>query len=205
MMPRPLRELASAVRLRQLLRVDRSPIDTVPMDGFAIGLSERFLLLHLVEQTIQLNGYTVLRLEDIADWGEHPYRPFVLQALRGRGEVMRPLDDLPLDHHRAVFAGVKDRWPLVAIHTEEVDSHRCWIGRVLTCGKQGVTLRKINPLAQWIETEQFPYRHITRIDWEGLYEQALWQVHTGQPQAAGPIPSPIRVNGKVKLDPECLL
>ena len=41
MMPRSLKELARAVQRRQLVRIERAPIDTVPLDGFALGLSDR--------------------------------------------------------------------------------------------------------------------------------------------------------------------
>jgi hypothetical protein len=175
------------------------------MDGFAIGLSDRFLLLHLVEQTIQLNGYTVMRLADITSWEDHPYGEFVLQALRGRGEAVRPLDSFPLDDHATVLGTVKERWPLVAIHTEKADSTRCWIGRVVDCSAEELVLRKINPLAQWIELERFRYRDITRIDWGGLYEQALWEVNSGEPSTAGRKAGPIKVNGKVSFDPQGMI
>lgn len=202
-MPRSLKELARAVQRRQLVRIERAPIDTVPLDGFALGLSDRYLLVQHVEQTVQLNGYMVVRLEDISSWQHHPFRDFVQQALGGRREEMQPLDKFPLEDLGQVLNAVKVRAPLVAIHTEKVDSHRCWIGKIASVTEHSLFLRKISAMAQWIEMERFRLRDITRIDWGGLYEQALWEVNASAPPSVPRTSTsgPIHINGKVSIDP----
>ncbi|MFO0957793.1 MAG: hypothetical protein U0800_10095 [Isosphaeraceae bacterium] len=198
-MSRPRRDLADAVRIRQLIRIDRSPVDMLPIDGFALGISRRFLLVQHVESTIQLNGYMVLRLEDIAGWGDHPFADFMHQALRIRREIPRWLDHVPLNSYAAMFQAVGAEFPLVAIHTELVDPSRCWIGRVERTTRQVLTLKKLSPSAQWIESEKFHFRDITKVDFGGYYERALWEVVTNRPDGA-PI-LPIKVNGKVAIEP----
>jgi len=121
------------------------------------------------------------------------------QALRIRREVPRWLDHFPLNSSAALFQAVAAEFPLVAIHTELLDPNRCWIGRVEKTTRQVLTIQKLSPSAQWIESQKFPFRDITKFDFGGYYERALWEVVTNRADGAPVLP--IKVNGKVAIEP----
>src|SRR5437016_3388372 len=59
-------EIADFVGQDVVVRVDRKPIDENLLDGFVVGISDKLLLLHVVDgSTLLLNGYSTVRLSDI--------------------------------------------------------------------------------------------------------------------------------------------
>ena len=83
-------------------------------------------------------------------------------------------------------------FPLVTIHREQVDPTVCWIGRVLRVERSRVSLLEINPDAGWEDKPQtYSLREITRVNFDGDYESALYLVARDS-TSANQAPKPTR-------------
>lgn len=69
---------------------------------------------------------------------------------------------------------VQEGYPLITIHREKVDNTVCYVGRVKRLKSKTFTLYAIDTQAVWYGTRRFRYKDVTRIDFGGLYEKALW-------------------------------
>ncbi len=69
-----------------------------------------------------------------------------------------------------------EQFPLVTIHRESMDDSVCYIGKVAKFTPKTVTLDKIDPAAEWNESTRYNLKDITRVDFGGGYENALWEV-----------------------------
>jgi hypothetical protein len=67
-------------------------------------------------------------------------------------------------------------FPLVTIHRETIDPSICQIGRVVWADKIWVSLHEIDPHAKWEQQQQYRLSEITRVDFGGAYEEALYLV-----------------------------
>jgi hypothetical protein len=76
-------------------------------------------------------------------------------------------------------------FPLVTIHREEKERSACWVGRVVDLSEGRLTLLEIGPGASW-DRELHSYRlnEITRVDFGGDYENALYLIGEGEYQHA---------------------
>jgi hypothetical protein len=117
--------------------------------------------------------------------GPDPYSEFAESALKQRGErrpkkprvSVKSIEDLLLSAGRA--------FPLVTIHREQVDPDVCWIGQVLGVEHGRVSLLEINPDATWDENPaEFTIGEITRVNFGGDYEDALFLVGGNPPSTA---------------------
>jgi hypothetical protein len=184
MSERSLSRLAEAKRLRHFLRFSRR-FEKSSIRGYVLDIGPRFFLLSLVSDRIWFDGFECFRVADVKGIGPDPYNAFVESALRQRGErrPKRPrvsvesIDDLLLSAGRA--------FPLVTIHREQVDPNVCWIGRVLGVEYGRVSLREIKPDATWDDNPtEFKVSEITRVNFGGDYENALFLVGRNPPSTA---------------------
>jgi hypothetical protein len=65
----------------------------------------------------------------------------------------------------------------VTIHPKEQYAGTCCIGREARFSDGRVEFRAIDPEAGWIDDDEgYELAGITRVDFGGQYEEALWQV-----------------------------
>lgn len=145
-------------------------------DGCVVGLSDDWVLIHRLSDTFVLDGYEVLRTGDIRSIEKMPAAEVAHRALTLRGYAPTPLPELDLTSISPLLASANALYPLITIELETRWSDICFIGIVERLGRKNLWLKKIDPRAKWIETEKFPLRDITQVDFGGGYEQALWMV-----------------------------
>lgn len=176
--------LAEGMRLRRFLRFSRR-FEKSSIRGYVLDVGPRFFLLTLVSDRIWFDGFECFRVADVKGIGPDPYSTFVESALRQRGErtpkkprvSVKSIEDLLLSAGRA--------FPLVTIHREQIDPDVCWIGRVLGVEQGRVSLLEINPDATWDDSPtEFKLSEITRVNFGGDYENALFVVGGHPPKAA---------------------
>jgi len=174
--------LAEAMRLRRFVRFSRRFEDS-RIRGYVLDVGPRFFLLSLVSDRIWFDGFECFRIADVKGVGPDPYSRFVESALKRRGELrpkkprvsVKSIDDLLLSAGRA--------FPLVTIHREQIEPNVCWIGRVQDVDRGRVSLLEINPDATWDENpNEFKLSEITRVNFGGDYENALFLVGGGPPK-----------------------
>ena len=159
----------------QIVRIDRTPEIEDEIDGYVVGVSELFVMLHALDPDLMnLNGYIVLRAEDI-----HRYRVrddgefFLNRALKLKGIQPVPQPNIGLSSYSTLLASANTHFSLITIHREIMDAETCFIGRVQKLTEKTVTLEEINPAAKWERTRRYNFKDITRIDFGGGYEEAL--------------------------------
>lgn len=143
--------------------------------GFVLARSETLVLLQILTDRIDLDGYEVLRTADItAATDRFPRQEFYARglALKGIGPDREPpveITDMP----RAV-ASIGGRFPLVSISRERAHPDEIAVGRVCGVGKTGFALQWITPSAVLEERTSFQrFAGITRLQFGGEYERTL--------------------------------
>jgi len=173
-------ELEKAQTRNNLVRIFREELDGPDnwSDGFIIDANEDMVLLQLVDDSIRLNGYQILFLEDISDFVHPaPFNDFQKKVLELRQEeVQNP--EIELGELNQVLLSISEDYGLVTLHREELESDSCEIGRVVKADDVSFELEEIGSDARWFdETYEYDLYDITRIEFGGAYEEALLLVN----------------------------
>ena len=154
-------------------------------DGYVVGMSDRFVLIHNVLEHALLNGYTVFPLRELRSV-KILTQNVLHRALQLKGEHGAIPNGIVLDDWHSLLASADAHFPLVTVHAERRYAGTCYIGRVANIKKRSVVLREINPDARWITIrEPYRFKDITQVDFGGRYEAALWQVAQSESTNAG--------------------
>lgn len=180
-------EIAEATRERILTRLWRENIEAGHFDGYVLDATPELLLLAVVNGAIRLDGFAVLRTADLTDVQvPTPYHDFQQRALELRGESPT-VPEIDLTSFVSVIRSAASRFPLITVRCEVEHSDSCYIGRVLDLNDERLLLTYIDPNARWDldRPDRFLIADITRIDFGGQYEDALYRVG-GEPTRTDP-------------------
>jgi hypothetical protein len=154
--------------------------------GYVVGVGATFALFHMVEtDTMRLNGYTALPLTEICKV-RLLENEFVHRALRMKEMRATPQPDILLLDFPGLLSSANTVFPLVTVHPDKKWPGTCHIGRVERVTKKSVTLYEIDPQAHWDGPGTYRFKDITRVDFGGGYEDALWQLSEPVGRAAAP-------------------
>lgn len=173
-------ELEKAQTRNNLVRIFREELDGPDnwSDGFIIDANEDMVLLQLVDDSIRLNGYQILFLEDISDFVHPaPFNDFQKKVLELRQEETQN-PDIELGDLNEILLNITEEFGLVTLHREELESDSCEIGRIVKADEVSFELEEIGSDARWFdETYEYDLYDITRIEFGGAYEDALLLVN----------------------------
>ena len=176
-------ELVDAMRGRALIRFSRR-FESSKIRGYVLDVGPQFFLLALVSDRIWFDGYECFRTTDVRDLKHDPYANFAEAALKKRGERRLKKPRVGVANIENLLLSAGKAFPLVTIHREQVDPDVCWIGRVQGVDQGRVSLLEIGPDAIWEDTpEEYRIKEITRVNFGGDYENALYLVG-GEPTVA---------------------
>ncbi|WP_421851034.1 hypothetical protein [Marinomonas sp.] len=169
-------ELEKARTRNNVVRIFREELDGPDgwTDGFVVDANEEMVLLQLVDDSVRLNGYQILFLEDISDFAHPaPFNDFQKKVLALRGEeVVDP--EVELDDLAVLLIDISEEFGLVTLHREEIEPDSCEIGRVVRADAVTYELEEIGSDARWFDdTFEYDLYDITRIEFGGAYEDAL--------------------------------
>jgi hypothetical protein len=164
-----------------------SPFEEGSTTGYVLDIGPEFFLLLLIDDDMRFNGFQCLRLRDVRKLqapAEHA--SFYEAALRARNESIEKKPRVRLDNVSEILRSANKAFPLVTIHREKVNPDVCHIGRITRIDESKILLLEIDPDAVW-DTEPTEYRlkEITRVDFGGGYEEALFLVG-GAPKITKP-------------------
>ncbi len=172
-----LKALRAAQRRKIIVQVARHELEPPEyfMHGFVLDCSPAFVLMQVISDRLDLDGYEVLRTPDITFMdSEFPQRRFYEQAL-GLKQI-RPVlpEGIDLSSPRALLRSVEDHYPLIVIHREWAVFEECEVGRIKMAADETYTLKYISPTAEWLDDDQvYAYEDITRVAFDGTYENTL--------------------------------
>ncbi|REG86526.1 hypothetical protein [Marinomonas pollencensis] len=169
-------ELEKARNRNNVVRIFREELDGPDSwtDGFVVDANEEMVLLQLVDDSVHLNGYQILFLEDISDFVHPaPFNDFQKRVLAIREEqVVDP--EVDLEDLAVLLIDISEEYGLVTLHREEVEADSCEIGRVVRADAVTYELEEIGSDARWFDdTFEYDLYDITRIEFGGSYEEAL--------------------------------
>jgi hypothetical protein len=176
-----LASLRSLQKARTMVRIARPEIEPGHVDGFIVGCSSRLVAVAILNDEVHPNGFNVFARSQLTKLrAPAPYAGFQSRVLRLRGERPPRLPKLDLASWRSLVTGAARRFPLVTLHAERVDPDVCFIGRPTGLSSRGGTLVTVDPHGAWerdqAEWHHFKWTDITRVDFGGGYEEALFMV-----------------------------
>ena len=164
------------IRSQYLVRFRRKPLDGSPLYGFVLACSETLTLLHLLEtSTYTLNGYSVIRNEDVSLYAvyDRPTYYYESKVLRLKGIKPQPQPEISLGNLSDLLTSIDRLYPLFTIHRELVTNDRCFVGSLAGITAKTFTLDEVDDCAEWIGPRRYRFSDITKIDFGGGYEEAL--------------------------------
>ncbi|MEV6033242.1 hypothetical protein AB0L65_18965 [Nonomuraea sp. NPDC052116] len=168
------------------VRVSRDIDGADRLDAYVVGIGRKWVLLHTISDAYRLDGYSAVRLRDIAHATRSGWKGAMVahRALVLRGERPRLPAGADLDYTKGLIQTLTTAFPLMAVHVERVDPHVCYIGRArgIDRGKR-LRLQEIGPAADWVRTRSTTRTaDITRFDVGGGYIDALHAVGGRPPE-----------------------
>lgn len=167
-----------------IVKLWRKSLDPDALEGYIVGLSPDFVLMHVMDDDIFLNGYAIVRVQDITQVEDKlKFADFYKQALKLRGYAPKPPRGIRLNSTAAILESVNQHYPLVTVHRERFFRNECSIGRIENLTEKTVVLQWLTPAARWDGySPRYRLSSITKIDFDGLYEDALARVAGIQPE-----------------------
>ncbi|MBI9076841.1 MAG: hypothetical protein JEZ02_15645 [Desulfatibacillum sp.] len=172
-----LEALEQAIKRKIIVQLGRHELeeDDYFFHGFVMDYSETFVLMQLVSDRFDLDGYEVLRTKDITFIdSEFPERRFLEKALTAQGVRPTPLKGIDLSGARPLFKSIEKQFPLLVIHREWVSDDDCEVGRIKLAADEFYTLKNLSPTARWVDDDKmYRYSDVTRVCFGGAYETTL--------------------------------
>jgi hypothetical protein len=167
--------LEAAASERAFVSVRSKPSADARWDGFVVGLSREWVLLHVVDDGIELDGYRAVRRRDVVSAARRD-RAFAARALALRGQGAEPLPDLALVDARALLTSAQQHFPLLSVELSRLAPGACYIGCIRAIDDENVAVLTIDLDAEWDEVMTYRLDDVTAIGFGGRYEEALWLV-----------------------------
>jgi hypothetical protein len=137
------------------------------------------LVLRLIDDNVIANGFVVLRTLDITSLQvPAPYATFIEQVLQRRGGERAPPGRLPAAlSFESMVSYAARYWPLVSLFTERSKPDVFNVGQLIGVldERRRVSIRPVEPGGRWSRKKSIMIAvdKISRIDFGGLYEEAL--------------------------------
>ena len=145
--------------------------------GYVVDANEKYVLLHAVDDRIELDGYVLLRMGDVTEVNfDFDTHRFIEKALAIRKQQPERPALVDLTTLETVLASIDEHFPLLVVHREEGGGVRRWVGSLESIGDKTFTLRSMEPDAKWSGVKRIRFDEVTRIEFNGGYETALAQV-----------------------------
>ncbi len=166
--------LLASARNKELVQFTRS-FEQGSTTGYVMDVGPKFFLLALVDDLIRFNGFQCIRLQDVRNLQvPAKYSKFVAAALRKRDERIPKRPRVKIGSLNELLETAGHAYPIITIHREKIAPDVCHVGRVEQVSEAYLSLLEIGPDARW-DDEPVSYRNreITRVDFDGDYEEAL--------------------------------
>lgn len=162
------------IKSQWMVEFERKHLDEHKLRGFVLDCSDILTLIHLMDDNFYLNGYTIIRNEDVTKyWVYDKQSYFVSRALNIKNlkPIQQPEVEIGCWHN--VLSTASNLFPLITIHREEMNNEVCYIGRLVEITSRTFTLQEIDTTALWEGNRRFRFNDVTRIDFGGGYEEVL--------------------------------
>lgn len=170
------RGLEKARSVGTVVRLQREKFEDGWVNGFVTDLGLDYFAIEVISDSIRLNGFNCFRYSDITNCLiPAPHEVFLKKALTARNIARKKSPNFDISSLQNLLKSAGNAFPLITIHDDE--ENNCHIGKVLDVSDVEVRLLEISPDATW-DDRPTPYYldEITRVDFGGSYEEALFLV-----------------------------
>ena len=162
--------------------------DADPVEGFVVGQSRGWVLLHRLSDRIALDGWINVRVQDIQAVTIYPTEDcFEIAAVKARGlwPPAPPASTAP-ENIGEVLAQARTHSTVITVYREFERPDVAWCGAVRDVSPDTLSLLEVNVAGGWgRRPRRFDLEDITRVDFGGGYEEAL-QLVAGSPPRRSP-------------------
>lgn len=161
-----------------LLTIAREDVDERPLFGYVVARSRKLLVLHYLSDDYRLDGWRIVRTEDVTRSSRHFSTADVAErSLRLKRQRPRVPCALDLSTMPKLIASVQAAFPIIVIHREALTVNEAEVGLVRLSGARSYVLQWITPEAEWEpDHRRFRYADITMVGFGGEYETTLVRV-----------------------------
>jgi hypothetical protein len=161
-----------------IVRVYRETLEDGWADGYIQAVGKDYFALSLIDKGIRFDGYNCFRFKDITKFvSPAPYAEFVEAVLKLRHDKRPKFKALDVSSLSSLVKSVAKRFPLLTLHLENDDDGACYIGRLLSVSDDEISILQVTPAGKWeANPQRYELSTITRVDFGGAYEQALFLV-----------------------------
>ena len=173
-----VRRITQAATSQDLIRIYREGLEDGWADGYVAGAGPEFFALELIDKSIRFDGFNCMRYSDVTRCDvPAPHAGFLIKALKAQGFRRQERFSPDLSTLSSLLRTAGAEFPLLTIHSEAWDPDICFIGKVENVSDDQLELRLVTPNAEWEDgTKQIALDGITRVDFGGAYERALFLV-----------------------------
>jgi hypothetical protein len=158
---------------KTLVDIRRDDLNVDDIRGFILGTSAKFVLIGLVSDDIQHNGFTIIETDSITflRWGTDYQLAWekALEEPSGHDRVR----DIDLTNWWGVIAAARLMAPLVSFFRERLDPTVVYISDQFHFSDDSIVGRQISTEGQRNGSFAMRTNDLTRIDFCGRYESGL--------------------------------
>lgn len=195
MKPRKVRHrLGQSLTNGRIATVVRGAFDIDMTDGFVIGLTNEWVVMHTLDAGVYLDEIVMLRLEDVSEVWFRDDDAYHRRATAALGERVASFDCDADVSAADLIKAVSARADIFSLYFEVLDGEPLFIGRLIKLRNKSFDMHYLGRDGVWArEAERWKYRHVTRIEVGGRYLNALNRFADPHPYAirtAQPPPDP---------------
>jgi hypothetical protein len=163
--------------LNQIVDFKRPGLDENYLRGFVLDYSDTLTLLNVLDDDFHLNGFTVFRNGDVESYRTYDDKDYFLnRVLRLKSIKHKRKPSVDLTNWKTLLLSAQKLFPLITIHREVISNEVCFIGKVVSVTDKMFTLYEIDVGAEWDRPHRYKLPDLTKVDFGGGYEDALWRV-----------------------------
>ena len=172
--PKPM--LEQALTEGTLVRVMREGLEDERVDGYIVGLGATYFAINVFDGFGRLDGVNCLRFEDVTESIlPAPHHGFLERNLALQNAVRQTSFEVDMSSLQTILLTAGSLYPLIIVHLED-DDDVCFIGKFISVDDESLTIEYVSPDGEWCEVSEYDLAEITRVDFGGEYEAALYRV-----------------------------
>ncbi len=139
-----------------------------------MGFGDTLILMHQLDWDVfVLNGYCLIRISDVRNYRIFS-RDCYWQCKAARQKSFRPIaPEISVATWRSAISGAAESFPLLCFETELRLPDKLWVGKPVAMTEKTLTVRGLDPYAEWCANSRFHFEDLTKVQFGGGYESAL--------------------------------
>lgn len=162
------------IKNKWLINFDRGKFDS--SIGFLLDMNGEFTFINNFDfESCSATGFSVFKNKSVKDY-ELFDDPNSFDALLLKIKKVKPKSkpSVSIDSMADLIRTASEKFPIVVVNREKIDSEICWIGKIVEIKKKSFLVQAIDPNAEWEENfTKVPFKDVTRIEFGNGYENAL--------------------------------